>query len=86
MAITEAQVYRQMEKQMARMKEAIANHHADQVRECAAIIEGYCQLLKENGPEQQKRSEIRTAAQPIQPAAYTHEVDNEKPQRNLLDF
>lgn len=88
MNVPAKQIAEQMQKQAQRLNEAIAQSNQQSVRECVAVIEAYCQLLK--GESQHVKNvqhtvhSLPTSSSPISPTVPLDEEKNES--GNLLDF
>ncbi|MCM3547988.1 Uncharacterised protein [Niallia circulans] len=88
----------QMERQMGRIAKAVKDNDGDELKEAAAVLESYCQLLKGHHLEsrlQQEKTKPISYPLPVQkrvpetkelgsPLAETEGEQEEK--RNLLDF
>ncbi|WP_088104485.1 YwdI family protein [Halalkalibacter urbisdiaboli] len=95
MNIPAKQIIEQMQNQMQKLHTSVTNQDEQAVREAAAVIEAYCQLLKGDSVQKTQATKQSRAPQPYPATAQSTSTPvtpsvplDEKAtgSRNLLDF
>lgn len=89
MDIPAKQIVEQLEEQLEYLKRAIDDNQSGLVKEKAAVIEAYCQLLKGTNAGRVEQKEVIT--QQVRPIAQVQSYQGQEeavvpPKSSLLDF